>query len=126
MRRGVVSFEFMIPLALVLIVTGAVLPSVMEESRETLVQTSARSIMASQLTAQEFQNEDCQNPYVSSYEVSENGNKELIFDIEPPECVTDEIIHNTAYQIEDEICGASPTSDEIIQCGEETYEIVIE
>jgi len=124
MKKGLVSFEFLIPLAIVLIATGALIPSLLEESRETLVLSSAKSIVTTQLTTAQFQDSGCQNPYIRSYEVTEfPETTELKFTLSTGcEVDTGEI----TSMIEEEICGADPIQDEIIRCGDATYELVIE
>jgi len=124
MKKGLVSFEFLIPLSLVLIATGALIPSILQESRETVIQSSAKSLITSQLTSEQFQNPECQNPYISSYEVRHLDEvTELRFSISPPGCRIDP--GETTAMIEEEICGAEPIEDNTIRCGDATYELMI-
>jgi|GEM_PF-4731923 len=128
MKKGLVSFEFMIPLAAIVLLTAALIPGILEESRETIIQSSVKSSITSEISNEQFESPQCQNPYIESYSVIQRENtKELIFNILPEECILNEekIIQITS-RIEEEICGSEPMPNNEIRCGDTTYEVTVE
>ncbi len=121
MKKGLASFEFLIILGLVLLVTASVLSAAFNESRETAVQSATRSTVSNLLTTREIQEPGCIDPIITEYNV-QNG--QIMIKIEPEAC------HPTATEVADtiekEICGQTPSGNRYITCIGETYEVIIQ
>ncbi|MFW5902316.1 MAG: hypothetical protein ACOCTT_00300 [archaeon] len=126
MEKALVSFEFMIPLAAIVLLTGALIPGILEESRESIVQSSVKSSISSHISNLQFEDQNCNNPYIESYKViKQEDTTQLIFKIQPEECEV-EGLHEITSRIEEEICGGEPVSNNRIICGDKIYEVIVE
>ncbi len=121
MNKGLASFEFLITLALILLITTVLITTSLEQSKDTMVMSTAKSLTTQGMSNQEIDSETCENPIIESYEVQES---QLTLNVVPDSCKPGE--KDIANKIEEEICGANPDNNNRVTCGERTYEVNIE
>lgn len=121
MQKGLASFEFLITLSLILMMTTVLISDSVTQSRETMVQTTARSTITSKLTLKEIQDTSCIDPVINKYQVN---NETIEIDIEPNSCIITG--PEIADVIESEVCGAQPNQDNYATCSGKTYEVKVE
>lgn len=120
MRRGLASFEFILVLGIILVVTTAVIAASLEESRDSLIMSAVKTEAMNEMHLHSLESEDCSNPMITNYTV-ENGN---ILELEvSPGCYVDPV--KVANRVEKEICGVEPTHNQNIECGDKTYRVEI-
>lgn len=121
MDKGMASFEFLITLGIILLVTSALITDTIGESRKTMVFSSAKYSLTNQIGAKSFESPGCSNPQIDSYKVT--GNNTMNLDVSPDECAVEPT--EVADKVEEEICGVTPNGDNLIKCGSEVYEVNI-
>lgn len=120
MKRGLSSFEFLATLSVVLMIAGAITTSTLEESRQTMLTSSAKSTIISKMEAKEYQNASCIRPKIKQYNVTQN---KLKVNLKPDSCTVSST--EIANEVESEICGVNPDDNNIIKCGAQTLEVEI-
>lgn len=121
MKKGLASFEFLITLSLILLITTVLISDSVTQSRETMVQTTARSTITSKLAVKTVQDTSCVDPVINKYQVNDGM---IEIDIEPDACaLTSEEI---ADVIESEVCGAQANQDDYASCSGQEYQVIVE
>lgn len=120
MDKGLASFEFLITFGIILIATGAIMSDVMDESRQTMLLSSLKSSVLSEIGSESIQNPSCSNMKIEEYNVS---NDTLEINIEPQECNVN--ITSICNTIERDICSVYPDNNENITCGNKEFKVVV-
>lgn len=121
MNKGLASFEFLLMLGLILLVTSTLIVDSLDESRKTVVFSTSKSVLLGELETKSINSTNCSNPQIESYQVEGNT---LTFNLDSPQCHIDP--SQVADPVERDICGVEPNQDNIIICGSESFEVNIQ
>ncbi len=121
MNKGLASFEFLLMLGLILLITSTLITDSLNQSKKTMVFSTSKSMLQSKINTKSLNSTDCSNPQIESYQVQENT---LTFTVDPPECQINP--SKIADPIERDICGVEPNQDNIVKCGSEEFEVNIQ
>lgn len=116
-RKGQVSFEFILVLALVLLLTSAILVDVFEESTDTFVLNSIKAVTLQKISNSILTEPTCVNAYLKSISVLEGT---VTLDIEG----CDLEVSIIADTVEGEFCGVTSNGDHVVKCGDKAYALV--
>lgn len=116
--KGQVSFEFILVLAVVLLLSFAIMSDFFEESTDSFVLAAARQTAEHAALERSINDAGCNGARMTSF-AYDNGTMALSFS----KCaVTASFI---ADAVERDQCGATPNGDSSINCGTKTYSVVV-
>lgn len=115
--KGQVSFEFIIIIAIILIIVFAIMGTFYDESIDSFILTSVKQTAENQIAQKSLIDSNCIGAYVNVYSYL-NG----VITIKTKCAINSIIISNL---VEKEICNTNPTGDSIVTCGLKTYSLTV-
>lgn len=121
MNKGQASFEFLLMLGLILMITSTMIVDSLDQSRRTMILSTSKSTLLNEMNIESLNSTACSNPQIESYQVKNNT---LTFNVDPDQCSIKP--SKVADTVEKDICGVEPNQDNIIKCGNEEFEVNIQ